>query len=407
MTRKYSYSSIDKYNNCPRQYKFDKIEKVTVAKKLTADLILGNAVHKTLESLYRTKLNGRVMPLEELIDTYNRRWEESDKSKIVVVRESDSIEDFIETGRIGLKKFYDKYAPFDDGQSLIIEQFVDFPLDPNERFHITGKIDRLARHDDGIVEIIDYKTQAMLPTQIELDNNHQMALYLMAVRHLWPDFKTVRARQVFIRHGLEMTANIDDNRLEEIRYAIYQNILEIEDAAKNDNFPPKESGLCNWCEYFNLCPAKRHQMALEGNQDEQFDEKVGEKLAEQYIRLDKDIKSKTAELKALKEDIIQFCEESDLTKLYSADGEVNVRFSESEEFPSKTANSDAFLNLSILARDAGLDEVFKLDQNVLYKEFYRADKLPPELKEKMGVFLVKRKSARVTTKAAADDEETQ
>ncbi len=407
MARKYSHSGIGTYNNCPRQYKFAYIERVTVEKKLTADLLLGSTVHKALETLYKTRLNGRVMPLDELLDFYNKQWDESDKERIVVIRESDSIEDFIETGREGLRKFYDKYAPFDDGQTLVVEQFVDFPLDPNGRFNIRGRLDRLAQRNDGSVEVIDYKTQAMLPTQRDLDNDPQMALYLIAVRYLWPDFKQVRARQIFIRHGVEMAANIDDDRLEEIRYALYQKILEIEDAAKNDNFPPNESNLCNWCDFYGLCPAKRHKLALEGNQDEQFDEKVGERLAEKYVTLDKEIKTRSAELKALKEDVVRFCDEADLTKLSSKAGELNVRFFEAEEFPSKTANADAYLNISMLARDAGLDEAFKLDQNVLYKEFYRAEKLPPDLRDKLSVFLIKKRSARVTAKANADDEDTQ
>ncbi len=406
MARKYSHSSIGTYNNCPRQYKFAYIERVTVEKKLTADLLLGSTVHKALETLYKTKLNGRVMPLDELLDFYNKQWDESNKDHIVVIRESDSIEDFIETGREGLRRFYGKYAPFDDGQTLVVEQFITFPLDPNGRFEIRGRIDRLVQRGDGTVEVIDYKTQAMLPTQRDLDNDPQMALYLIAVRHLWPDFERVRARQIFIRHGVEMAANIDDGRLEEIRYALYQKILEIEDAAQNDNFPPNESNLCNWCDFYSLCPAKRHKLALEGNQDEQFDEKVGETLAEKYIVLDKEIKTKSAELKALKEDVVRFCDEADLTRLSSPAGELSVRFGETEEFPSKTANADAYLNIAILARDAGLDEAFKLDQNVLYKEFYRAEKLPPELRDKLRVFLITKKSARITAKANSDKEDS-
>ena len=122
---------------------------------------------------------------------------------------------------------------------------------------------------------------------------------------------------------------------------------------------------------------------------------------------DKEIKTKSAELKALKDDVVRFCDESDLTKLSSKAGDLNVRFSETEEFPSKTANADAYLNISMLARDAGLDEAFKLDQNVLYKEFYRAEKLPRDLRDKLGVFLIKKRSARVTAKANNDDEDTQ
>lgn len=398
MTKRYSHSSIEAYNNCPRQYKFAYVEKVSVEKKLSVDLLLGSTVHRALENLYRTKLNGKVIKLDELVAYYDNLWEDTDKEKIIVVRENDAIEDFIKVGRDSLSKYYEKYHPFDDGQTLNVEEYIDFPLDPNNRFNIRGRIDRLSRLDDGTVEVIDYKTKAQLPSQRSLDDDNQMGIYLIAVKYLWPDFTKLRAKQIFIRHGVEMTTEMNDDQLEEIRYRVFQNILKIEESLKNDNFPPQESHLCSWCQYYDLCPAKRHKLVLDGNQDAEFDEKVGEKLADEYIRLDQEIKSKTAELKALKSDIIRFCDETELTRLSSDVGHVNVRFTETDEFPSKTANSEAFLNLTILARDAGLDEAFKLDQNLLYKDFYSTEKLPPELMEQMKVYLLKKKTTRVTAR---------
>jgi len=391
MARAYSNSKIGTYNTCPRQYKFQHIERATVEKPVGVEAFLGSAVHQALEKLYTLKLNGKIQALEDVLRGYHEYWEGPDKESIKVTRENLGVEDYIKVGVKALERYYDKYKPFEDTRTLALEKNISFPLDPNGRFTINGKIDRIGIREDGVVEIIDYKTKALLPTQQFLDDDEQMGLYQMGVRHLWPDFGKIELKQIFLRQMTEMMTVMDDEKLEEIRYRVYQKILEIEQAVEDDNFPPRESSICDWCVYHELCPAKRHRLALEDEVDVEFDPGQGKDLAEQYLTVNEKKKRLESELKALKEDIIRYCDEYDVTNLSASRGSITLSKKDVQTFPGKTDNDKHYLEITMLARDAGLDECFKLDQNILFKEYYAARKLPPDLAERLREYVIKKK----------------
>jgi len=396
MAHAYSYSKIESFNQCPRKYKFENIERAKVEKPVGVETYLGNAVHQVLEHVYRLKLDNRLLEAAEAMGRYNEIWENGpDKDEIKVTRENLSIDDYIETGREIVRKYYDKYYPFDNGMTLALEKNFQFPLDTEGKFTIRGKIDRLAQQSDDTVEIIDYKTKSTLTTQTALDDDNQMGLYHLGVAYLWPDFKDVVLKQVFLRHGVELKTRMTEDKLEEIRYRTFQKILEIEQSVREDNFPPKESRLCDWCVYSELCPAKRHRLALDDEIETEFDAAAGAELAEKYLELDFKKKTIEAELKALKEDLVRYCEQADLSQVESSRGNLKVSISETEAFPGKTKSENDYYELSLLARQAKLEECFKLDQNVLYKEFYLKERLPEELMEKLRSFLVKLRQIRV------------
>ena len=48
-------------------------------------------------------------------------------------------------------------------------------------YWIQGFIDRIARARDGAIEIQDYKTSARLPSQANVDDDRQLALYQIGV----------------------------------------------------------------------------------------------------------------------------------------------------------------------------------------------------------------------------------
>jgi len=169
MARSFSNSKIGTYSTCPRQYKFQYIERAAVEKPVGVEAFLGAAVHHALEKLYILKMNGKLQTREEMLSNYNEYWEGPDKETIKVTRENLGVEDYIKVGTEALTKYYDKYQPFDDGDTVALEKNISFPLDPNNRFTINGKIDRICLRNDGVVEIIDYKTKAFLPAQQALD----------------------------------------------------------------------------------------------------------------------------------------------------------------------------------------------------------------------------------------------
>ncbi|SYZ72419.1 conserved hypothetical protein [Candidatus Zixiibacteriota bacterium] len=398
MAISYSFSRIGTFFNCPRQYKFEHIEKAAVEKPVGVEAFLGDAVHRTLERLYRLKMDGKTLTQSEALEYYLKYWEGPDRDKIKVTREELGIDDYIEIGSRALAKYFEMLAPFDDGISVALERMFRFPLDPAGRFSIQGKIDRVCRRADGVVEIIDYKTGAALPTQQSLDDSDQMGLYQIGVNHLWPDFKEIELKQIFLRHGVILKATMDADKLEEVRYRTFQRILEIERARREDNFPPKESSLCNWCVYFQLCPAKRHKLALDDEISVEFDAEFGRDLASKYLQLTQQKKVLETELKALKEDITKYAEETEVTALTAPEGNVKISFSEADGFPSKTEDEETYLKLSLLAREANLEECFKLDQNVLYKEFFAKERLPQEVQEQLKEFLRRKREIRLTTR---------
>jgi len=391
MARAYSNSRIGTYNTCPRQYKFQYIEKAAVEKPVGVEAFLGAAVHQALEKLYTLKMNGKMQSREEMLKGYHEYWEGPDKESIKVTRDNLGVEDYIKVGLEALTKYYEKYQPFDDGRTLALEKSISFPLDPNNRFGINGKIDRITLREDGVVEIIDYKTKAFLPTQQVLDNDEQMGLYQLGVSHLWPDFEKIELKQIFPRQGTEMKTVMSEEKLEEIRYRVYQKILEIEQAVLDDNFPPRESSICDWCVYYELCPAKRHRLALEDEIDVAFDPEFGEKLAQEYLAVNEKKKKLESDLKALKNDIIKYCNEFDVTNLLAPQGSLTLHTADLKTFPGKTDSEEQYLQISMMARDSGLDECFKLDQNILYKEFFRRERLPSDLAEKLKQYVISKK----------------
>ncbi len=405
MSQTYSFSKLDQFQNCPRQYKFEHIEKAAVEKPIGVELYLGSAVHHALEKLYNLKGGGKVIPLEELLGIYNKFWEGPDKSQIKVTRESMAVEDYIKSGEESLTRYYHKYQPFDEGDILGLEMMVRFPLDPEGKFSMVGKVDKVVKRPDGVLEIVDYKTSPRPIAQQELDNSVQMALYQMGISHRWPQFKDIELKQIFLKPDVAMTTVMPPEKIDEIRYGVFQTIRDIERAVKDDNFPPHESQLCNWCLYYELCPAKRHGLALKKETIEEFDPQLGEKLAARYLEIDLQIKKLDSEKNVLRQEIADLCEKTELTRLETGKGSLKVSVSDVEKFPGVSDDRDAYLDLADIARQNKLAECFKFDPAILYKEFYSKDRLPAEVKDKLKEYLRTRKSITLRTSYKGMDRE--
>jgi RecB family exonuclease len=407
MTDYFSFSKIDQYKQCPRKYKFGYIEKATVEKPVTVEIFLGSTVHRALEKLYNFKVNGRIQPEDEMLADYKKAWEGPDRDRIKVTREHMGIDDFIKIGSTALKKYYRMYHPFDEGEIIGLEKNVSFPLDRDNRYTMRAKLDKITLRKDKVVEIVDYKTGSRLPTQPEFDNNLQMALYHHAVNFLWPQFEKIELKQIFMRQGMVMATVMNQDRLDELRQITINTISEIEQATRDDDFPVKESALCDYCAYFELCPAKRHRRALEDEATDVINPQTGKELAEKYLKLNHEKKKIESEMKALKEDIIGYADKTDITRLEGDSGFLKITSTEKEGFPAKTENNQAFAKISLLARNAGLVECFKLEPNVLFKEFYSRKKLDEDLTEKLSIFVRKKRSDILRTSYNITDNNNQ
>ena len=148
MSDRFSHSKIETYGACPRQYKFRYIQRAKVEKEVTVELFLGQTLHKCLQRLYEARSVSKVLSLEELMEIYHAEWEKAPVETLKVSNDQLSVSDYIENGRESLEKFYATYAPFSQEETLSVEARVQFTLDQERAYTMTGIIDRIARRPD-------------------------------------------------------------------------------------------------------------------------------------------------------------------------------------------------------------------------------------------------------------------
>lgn len=253
----YSPSKLSLFEQCPRRYFYVNIARVpgeiSVQHPAT---FMGSRVHEALEYLYSQLYGGRILTGNELLAWFHQRWAERLATDSPTVAAWDSLNRWENIGAECVRRYYSQHHPFDADETLGVERFVEFPLDPEGTIRVRGIIDRLARTPDGVVRVHDYKTQESVPTQEEVDTYEQLAFYEMAVRHELNHAGPVELVWHFVRAGVARTSRRTPGQLARVRSEAIRLVRDIESrAAQEDRFEPKPSRLCQWCEHRKRCPA--------------------------------------------------------------------------------------------------------------------------------------------------------
>ena len=248
----YSHSRLSAFEKCPLQYRYrylDRIKRDTQS----IEAFLGNRVHDALEALYRDLLASKRPTLDEILALYHRSWEKSYSDKITIVKTDLTPEHYRKTGEECLAKYYRRHDPFDDGQTLGLEERVTLSLDEQGRYQLQGYIDRLVRQEQGVYEIHDYKTSSgRLPSDADLRADRQLTLYQMAVEKRFPDAREIRLVWYYLVFDQKKTSARTPREIEQHRK---QTIGLIDTIEGTKDYPYRKSPLCSWCEYRDICPA--------------------------------------------------------------------------------------------------------------------------------------------------------
>ncbi len=405
MLKSYSHSSINTYKTCPRKFKFAYIEKPDVVKLRRADAITGTIVHDVLEDLYKHGSDGILLSIDDVRKLYKEAWSLQEKEKIGIVKDTYTVDDYIRIGLEMLERYYEKYKPFNQGTLIDTELNISFELDGTP-FKIKARIDKLVKHDDGHIEIADYKTGKSFPRPTDPAFINQMGLYQLSVMANYPQFKDIELVQYFLRVDEEVRYRMSDDELDVLKVQIRNLVYETIQSEKTDNFPTKESPLCDYCDYFEICPAKKHRKLVEKSEKEDIsDERRGYQLATEYVELNQEQKLAKTKIDSLKKDILDICRENDWNLLVGESGDLSVSINRAEKFVTKTEDPDAFAALSFLARELELDEYMKLDGNALMKQVYQKNLLSQEALDKLEKYVIEKEETRVTVKKKKKKEE--
>ena len=348
------------YEECPFKYKLryrDNIKRDIEG----VEGFLGSRVHETLKKCYDDLRLTRLDSLSDLLAYYNKIWQENWNDSIIIVKEDLTQAHYRALGEKLIETYYNRYAPFDQDITMGTELGLNFPLDDDSKYRMRGYIDRLSCTKDGIYEIHDYKTSIHLPGQQDVDNDRQLGLYHIGVQKKWPDVEDIR----LIWHYIAFDRELVSYRTPEAISSLIQNTKSlIDEIEAAEDFPPRESALCDWCEYPDLCPMRKHLYTVEALPVNEYLKEPGVTLVNKYVALKDAAKKIDEETEKVREAILEYARKEGVEVIKGSDRKARVKFEEKLKFPGKNDEERQELDNTII--EAGKwAEVSQLDTTKL------------------------------------------
>ncbi len=362
----YSISQIGAFETCPFQYRLvyvDHIRRVAVG----IEAFLGQRFHEAMQWLYRERAF-REVPLEEVLKFYETQWQAAWHAEVNIVKKERTADDYRELGRRFIEDYYRHYRPFAQGRVLGLEKKIQFALERGKRYAFKGVIDRLMLAPDGAFEIHDYKTSGSLPVQAELDKDRQLALYQVGVHKIWPESNEVRLVWHLVAFDMEMRSRRTPEQLEALKAEIFGLVDQIE---AERNFSPRESTLCDWCSYWDLCPAKKHLKKVEALPADRWKDEPGIAIVDAFAELHRKKQEIEAEAVVVEKELAEvrdaaakFAEKEGVSVIAGTRAQLRVTGRETVVSPGKGSEERAALEGELRALGVW-DEVATLDTSAL------------------------------------------
>jgi RecB family exonuclease len=251
-------TSLKAFDTCPRQYALLHVEPVPFKERLvTAAGAFGSTLHKTLADFIRKgghQLIDSDGLLSILLDHWDARPFPGPDVELTYFRRAKEI----------LERFHGDPCSTTLCEELGVERFASW-LKPRQGMTVSGRIDRIVRYEDGVIEAIDYKTARDVLTPERMASDFQSLCYrsLLGHRFFRTDPTKVRitnlyldsltpvtvtyTRDTFTRHWQAITTTVAD-----IRAA---NRAMSEGATLEEAFPERPGPSCRICSVRHHCPS--------------------------------------------------------------------------------------------------------------------------------------------------------
>ena len=265
LPKHYSYSQLSSYKNCPYQYKFSNVLKIPTGGN--SNFSFGNTMHLTLQRFFDLIMKSQNLVQVDLFKKEKNQDQIKDSltlAMLLKIYEEAWIDDWYDSkkdkeerrkkGKEILKEFYNKHNA-NWPEVISLEQRFKFRLGG---YTISGGIDRIDDCGEKGVQIVDYKTGTPKEEgKITADNKEQLLIYQMAAEDVLK--KKVSNLQFYY---LDDNSEIDflgtsDDKIN-LQEKLLERIREIETSIKEDNFPPKPSLLCKYCNFNNICEYRQN-----------------------------------------------------------------------------------------------------------------------------------------------------
>jgi len=318
-TSPFSYTRLETFKQCPRKYSYQYVERPDVPKKSTIEAHLGTVCHATVQQIYRDLSLSKIMSLEDTEALYQELWDKDKPENLAIIKERYEEADYRNTGLRYVRNFYEQNKPFDDGKTLGIEKQVHISI--GGETSLIGYIDRLVDHGDGVLEIIDYKTNKDLPSLQDLETNWQLPLYHLGLTQMMPEIKKVTCTWHFLAHEKKLSIERTQKDLDDLKEDIIVLIGQIQ---STKDFEARASALCSWCDYEILCPARKHMLEAGDLPEEEFQKEDGVKLVNEYMKLKEQLTALERDCNEVGDKLLRYAEEQNLMFIRGSQDKIRI-----------------------------------------------------------------------------------
>ncbi len=286
---------------------------------------MGDLVHQTLEKLYKDKKFKKTVTKAILLKFYRDLWDKEYSNDILIVKSDQGLtaETYRRMGLKFIEDYYDRMKPFDQITILGLETQDKMTLPDGNQWHV--RIDKLGCDNEGNYYVCDYKTNSRMKDQEEADEDRQLAMYSIWVKDRFKDAKSVKLVWHMLAFNKDAVSERTEEQLKELQNRVIQLIKEIKLAEEENEFPRKQSALCDYCIYKKMCPSFKHLAEIEELPPKEFKEEDGIKFVNEFSEIKNKLKELETKQEELKKNLIDFAKQKSVDVVYGSNMKCSVK----------------------------------------------------------------------------------
>lgn len=238
-----SPSKLTTYLACPTMYMWTYVDsRGNWYLKARRSFSFGTSLHNALQRFHDSRDVG-VQTVDQAVAALEENWVEAGYSS-----QDEMLQDLAEGKQILERHIENFIAEAPTQATLYVEKTLTLDLG---RFILRGRVDRVDQHEDGTLEVIDYKTGRETVEPDDVAGSLAMSCYQLLLKEAMPGHR-VFATIMAVRSGSKASSGMDEAALSQFREDLVSLGDEILDRDWQGHEPVGKP-LCAGCDFLPLC----------------------------------------------------------------------------------------------------------------------------------------------------------